>query len=273
MLQRSMILLNQIDWRLRRAAGQRCRRTKMGTGVVLDSLLAYKAAERPAIGALLQLGELPQIVGVAADSPGEMAGLAAGDRVVAVDGLPSMDLMTREGSSYTLPENVLENIGTMSQSALIHFEVERDGKRVSLNAVAVPVCAGMTVLKAARAADAFSDSDNIAVTAGMVSMFDNPDELAFIIGHELAHIIFEDSKIHRISRLRKEERADLYGTFLATCGGFRPEGAIAALGKLKSKARGIPSIPWLHKSFSQRQKVIEAFIARSINCQEEFLLP
>lgn len=270
MVQRSMVFLNQIDWRLRAAAGRNCRRSMLGTGIVLDSLLAYKAADRPALSALLGLGDLPQIVGIAAGSPGEAAGLAVGDRIVAVNGMSSLDLMSREGSEDILPENMLENIGAMPQAEPVRFEIERGGERLARDVDAIAICPGMIAVKVSEAVDAFSDSDNIAVTTGMVSKLGTPDEMAFVIGHELAHILFEDSRHHQISRIRKEDRADLYGVFLARCAGFDPQGAISALEKLKSQAKGRLVIPWIHHSFNQRQKNISSVIHSPINCEDPF---
>jgi|GEM_PF-857786 len=270
MLWRDTLLLNDINWRLRMVAGQNCRRPVLATGIVLDSLVAYRVAERSALGALLGLSEVPQIIDIAFGSPGEAAGLAVGDRIITIQGVSAQDLMSRQGSRDVLPENILQNIGDMPPSKPLRFEVEREGRHLILDVHGMTLCGGIVALKRSRKADAFSDRNNIAVTTGMISMLDSTDEIAFIIGHELTHILFEDSAPQRISRLDKENRADLYGTLLAACAGFHPESAISALRKLKRRSGLRLGFPATHEGFDRRQKAIRKILHSSKKCNEIF---
>ncbi|WP_242130251.1 M48 family metalloprotease [Sphingobium sp. Sx8-8] len=265
-----MLLLNDIDWRLKMAAGQNCRYPTLGTGIVLDSLLAYRATERPALATRLGLGEIPQVIGLAHGSPGEAAGLAVGDRITGIGGIPAMDMMLYLGSRDVLPENILRNIADMAPAKPIRFEVERKGEHFGLDVQGIALCGGTVTLKSSHQADAFSDRNNIAVTTGMVSMLETADEMAFIIGHEFTHILFEDSKPQKISRLEKENRADLYGTLLAACAGFDPKGAITALEKLKRRSGLKLDILKTHHGFDRRQKAIRNLLHSIINCEEIF---
>lgn len=250
-------------------ASRDCRRKVLGTGIILDSLVAYRAAERPALNALLGLDMSPQVIGIAPESPAERAGLAVGDHIIAIDGLSAMDLMSRKGGRDALPENILENIGDMAPAGPLRFEVERSGKRLTMDVHAIALCQGMVALKHSGKADAFSDRNRIAVTTGLASKLTTPDEMAFIIGHELAHIIFEDSISRKMSRLKKENRADLYGVRLAACAGFKAEGAISALEKLRQSRQGIV-ISGTHGSFRQRQHNIKSFLTSPMQCERFF---
>lgn len=79
-------------------------------------------------------------------------------------------------------------------------------------------------------------SDWVCVPTAMTSFMDNEDELAFILGHELGHVV--DSAcaavtLNRQNQIICEMRADAIGFRLLVAAGYSPYAAAGAFGRLE----------------------------------------
>lgn len=130
-----------------------------------------------------QIGERLTIVHVAPGSPADQAGVRLGDRVLAFSGA---ELSSGKAGTEELDEALREHAG----GAAI-LSVERDGGRRELTVVPVKVCDYPVLLSSAggdsNAVNAFADGSNIHITPGMMRFANSDEELALVIGHELAH--------------------------------------------------------------------------------------
>ncbi|TMM50162.1 M48 family metallopeptidase [Qipengyuania marisflavi] len=219
-LRGQLVRVAEIDWRLATVAPQRCARIAAGFGLALDSISAYPEAERPAVAAALNMTDLLQIAAVAKGSPGELAGLEAGDNLAAINGAaiaslydPAVDIPRADQIEALLTRLPIAKPAQIS--------VQRGGDAIDLAITPLPRCAARSILAVSDKVDAYSDQSNLALTTGMVEFAQNDDELALIAGHELAHIMLLDRHDRlQIRRKRKEDEADRLGAELAVCAGY-----------------------------------------------------
>ena len=87
--------------------------------------------------------------------------------------------------------------------------------------VPIPICASRTMLDTGRSLDAYTDTREIAVTSALIDFAENDDELALIVGHELAHVIRQGQPGAPMAGTSGVEAdADMLGAALAHCAGY-----------------------------------------------------
>ena len=74
-------------------------------------------------------------------------------------------------------------------------------------------------------------SDWVCVPTAMTRFMSNEDELAFILGHELGHVV--DTECARIQKVVCETRADEIGFKLLVAAGYSPYAAAGAFGRIE----------------------------------------
>lgn len=126
--------------------------------------------------ALIDIGERPTILTVASGSPAERAGLTPGDRLLRIG---DTDLGTGRRAMAALP--------TVRDTAPMDFVVRRGGAQRTLTARPVVVCDYPAVLVNDEKVNASADGKRMAITTGMLHFAREDEELALIVGHELAH--------------------------------------------------------------------------------------
>ena len=119
------------------------------------------------------------VLGVTDGSPADLAGLEYGDRIVGVDG---EDIGTGEVAYHRLFDIFQED-----NHQAIAFTIERGGEKRELIIGAATVCSHPVQLVYDDSVNAWADGLGIHITTGMMRFAADDDELAFVIGHELAH--------------------------------------------------------------------------------------
>ncbi|WP_051202941.1 M48 family metallopeptidase [Desulfovibrio aminophilus] len=121
------------------------------------------------------------IVTVAPGGSADKAGLRRGDAVLAVNG-QALDMHSRKDvmRSWGIPYKE-------AQKGDVTLRVRRDGKE--FDAVLHPdeVCASIFFLAHSNTVNAFADGRAVYVFQGMMDYAKTDDELALILGHEMAH--------------------------------------------------------------------------------------
>lgn len=140
----------------------------------------------------------PEVLAVLPGSPAEAAAIRVGDHVV--------DLEVRgEGPKSTL-----------------WIEVERGNETIRKPLQYVAECRYPVRATIGDHVNAHVDGETIIITTGLLRFVESDDELAAVVGHELAHRVLG----HRRSRLRSRERAaDYLGVYLAARAGYDPAAA------------------------------------------------
>lgn len=215
-IREQLVAVFKQDYAVRRGSIPFCYSTRGASGALLDSLASYPHQSHETVSGQTGLGILPEVIAIAEGSPAELAGLKIGDRFVEIAGVEFQS----SGENAAMPE-----LTTSAQSALdgpggrtpIPLRLVRDGETLEIELVPEQACAGYSALVLDDDPKAFSDSEDIAVTTGLVELIATSDELAFVVGHELAHTIFADSGDNGLSRREKERRADLFATHVNHC--------------------------------------------------------
>jgi len=156
------------------------------------------------------LGDDPRVLAVAPGLPADLAGIRAGDTIVAVDGKkPRM-----RGDLELKPKQI--------RDGMIHLSVLRDGQQLPIEVPAKLGCEFHARFMFGTAVNAFAARygklTGIYLFGGLLS-FASDDELAVVAGHELAHLVRRHSGSGRVSR-RFESEADYLGLYFAARSGF-----------------------------------------------------
>ena len=216
-----MLRLAEVDWRLRLAATPRCPRAASGIGVTIDHAAAYRPADRALLARTLQMGEMPQIAAVAPDSPADRAGLRSGDELLAIGDVRVAETLAQTADPALFAEDVMDRLADLPEGRPVSLVVRRGRASLRKSVVPVAICASRTMLETRGSLEAHSDSHDIAVTSALVDFTANDDELALILGHELAHVILEAAvDAPPAESLAAEQQADLLGAAIAHCAGY-----------------------------------------------------
>lgn len=147
-----------------------CPKTRRDMGVMIHTEANYPPELR--IAARRQLGatNVPSVFLVAPDSPASRAGIEPGD-VFLMDGRP-------------VGPDVLRDV---LDARMVTLTIRRDAREMSVSIEPETICRSRLRLRASTAINAYANGRNITVSTGMMDFTDSDDELALILGHELAH--------------------------------------------------------------------------------------
>lgn len=170
--------LERVSWGIRAANVELCSaNATYRPGMNVDGLETYRAEHREVVKEALGLGDRPTVMHAFPGGPASAAGLRKGDAIVAVQGVQTA---TRQ--------QVLENANpSIAKGEPVTFTVERGGARQDLVVAPVKVCPYETFLRRSPDVNAYADGEHIVVMTGMMKFVRTDDELAAIIGHEMAH--------------------------------------------------------------------------------------
>lgn len=143
----------------------------------------YNSEWIPAAHSVLRLGDTLSVVGVTPGSPAAEAGLLAGDRIVGAGPLTVADL-TGKNAGKRFAE--FHDTQIAAGEGRLDLRIVRDGSLESLTIDGVAACPYAVVVTQDGTINAFADGEAIYVTTGMMR-FAEDDELAVVLGHEMAH--------------------------------------------------------------------------------------
>ncbi|WP_420479183.1 M48 family metalloprotease [Brevundimonas sp. FT23028] len=237
----------EVSWTLARSNADLCPVNRFRTGWSLQSASQYGDALRPVAEARYGLeGDLPGILAAPAGSPAAAAGLAPGDLILAVEGRPLDRGDVGAASAYDgLDANTALLDAAAAGGGPLDLSVRRAGvvRRVVVQPVAA--CAYPTQIELTGSFRSHTDGRHIFISDRMVEAAAGPDQLAFILAHELAHAVLEHRTqpdvtgprgagnaaltLRRGLSLSAEADADRLGLYLLARAGFDPYQAVAFL--------------------------------------------
>lgn len=210
-----------------------CEKTAPSIGAMTHTVKLYDKKLRPAARREIGAGDEPSIVYIRPGSPADLAGLKAGDVLLDEDDNPI-------GATGKMITQILE------EGAELRFM--RNGEKQTVNIKPEVACDYPVVLKMTSTINAYATGKSIIMTSGMMNFADSDDELAAIIGHELAH--------NELGHIRKiitnillsgfatrytrgfESEADYVGLYFAARAGYTIDGVEQMwrrLGKMNMK--------------------------------------
>jgi Zn-dependent protease with chaperone function len=248
------------------------------TGILFHHLAEYQPADRPRMVALYGLDRGPGILTVLGGSPAAAAGLVAGDTLLAVDGrpFPSPLAVAATGDPKQwrplaeASERLLED-ALRAGPARLHLL--RQGRERDLVLSAVMACPARVRLAYSGQVNAFSTAGGAVVTTAMLDFVRSDDELAVVLGHELAHGILGHPPMRNGEGLlasfgikaptfwHREEQADRLGLRLMAAAGYDLDAAIPFWRRYLGKYDWYPQLFRSHPSLAAREKIAQEEIA------------
>lgn len=212
--------IEDVSFRVMTAAAEFCTGARgMAYGFTAANRHSFGTNMSEAATAAFGLDDSAQVLSVAKGSPAERAGLAVGDVITRVNGVP---IMPGEAAIKTVATAIE---GTGGNGLKLNI-----GGANPRQAVLEPVlsCTYPIEIINSDKVNAYADGEKIRVTKGMMWFAQGEEDLAMVISHELAHNImghagtfssvFQDKK-------SREADADYVGLYIMARGGFEIEKA------------------------------------------------
>src|SRR6266850_3464777 len=164
--------------------------------------------------------------------PAGKAGVKIGDWVVAVNDEP----VGQMGASAV--SEIIQR-ATRARIQPLTLTLSRASSVKQVNLWAVPSCRLIVKLVDSPLVNAFSDGSHIVVTSGLLAFVRSPDELAWVLAHEIGHHALEHSERaklqdvlnrfltatvgevpQKLAQIESERQADQFGAHLLVRAGF-----------------------------------------------------
>jgi hypothetical protein len=276
-----------VAYRLASAGSSLCREPYPLTGMLFHHLAEYLPADRRLMIERYRLDRGPGVLTVLAGSPAAEAGLAAGDVLLTVNGRPfptgaSIAAEPKRKTWRKRAEAAEEQLETELRKGPVGLTVLRTGRELQLTLSSRSACTARIRLahsplgrnKGARDKDvnAFSTDRRVVITTAMLDFVQSDDELALIIGHELAHPILKHPPMHLSDKLlaslgfrsgvfwKREEAADRFAIRMLAAAGYDLEAVIPFWRRFLG-SYDTPQIFRYHPSLGARERIAREEIA------------
>lgn len=250
-------------YRLAAANVDLCRDHMIESGLLIETLAQYGAEYRAAAASVLNLTDRPTVALVVSGSPAARAGIKPGDALIDADRMPfaAAPPSSREGV-FAPVDAAMGILDAALADGVARLTVLRDGQRVAVDVTGIAVCRGRFQVLPGSDADASANGTWVQISTTMAALADTPDELAAILGHELAHNALGHRKASpRIQRVQ-ELQADRLMPYLMARAGFDPQAAVTLWQRLKRKRLGglFPSAT--HPGWTERIRAVSVECAK-----------
>ncbi len=233
----------RVAWRLSEANADLCPTVRQAAGWALHSARQYSPALRAHAEARFGVrGDLPGVLAVPPHSPAAAAGLRTGDLLLAAGG---RQLSAGEADGPAEWDGLAANIRIID-AALAEgpttFTVAREGGTRELTVRPQRVCGYEVQLDPSDELNARADGRRLFISTALAGFAETDDELAVILGHELAHHVLGHRPWNDVGGAARrpnegvwrsrsggggaEQQADRVGLYLAARADYDP--AVAA---------------------------------------------
>ncbi len=216
----------------------------------------------------LHIGPGSTITTVIPHSAADRAGLQVGDTLLSINKV--------RWPSNSEHKAFYQALNSAVKSPSMQMTVSRQNKEYGFLLVADKSCDADIILTREQDAEGFASNSSIVIGVGLEQLLEDDNELAFVIAHELAHIILGHTAPEKKKALEKnqqhsimEQQADTLGIRLMVNAGYNPEAAVSAIRKLDEANRG-PVAKWLdlHGAYLPTEQRIQ-FVRKVFKHQHE----
>ena len=164
-------------------------------GFVLHSAEQYDPTDREGAKRVFGLERYVGVMAVVAGSPAEAAGLTANDQLLSVNGraLDAVSSLVPGRASVEGAQNIL---AAAMKGGPVTLQVSTSAGERRVTFTAEGGCASNVELVSRREINAWADGARVMVSQGLLAECATDDDLALVIGHEMAHNL-----LHHRSRL------------------------------------------------------------------------
>jgi hypothetical protein len=270
-----------IAYRLNTANADLCPRTGPLTGMVLHDGLQYGVGIRPYAMGYFGLGGYPGILGVVPGGPADRAGLKAGDSLVAINGQALPERVPPANDSRAPAYGDLQKAQQALTEALAkgpaELTIRRGGRDMPVRLTPTTGCAYEFQLIPSKELTASANGSIVFITTAMVRYAASDDDLAVVMGHEMAHnVMRHQSRIASGGLAGKllgnlgttpealqtiEREADYVGLYLMARAGYDVRGAQRFWRRFGADYADARNAGWAHPGSLQRSTVLGAAAA------------
>jgi membrane-associated protease RseP (regulator of RpoE activity) len=219
--------LAAVAFKLASSNADSCSHTEIAAGWSLHDLAQYEPGERDGVRRLFSMTpRQPSILAVAPDGPAAAAGLQPGDLLMAVNGRRLDEPLASEASNAPLQRQAAALDAALAQGP-VRLTVRRAGRTRTIELTGVSACATDPQIVLAGDLMALSEGRVLQVSLPLAEYAADDAELAFIVGHELAHGILDAHKGEEAERA-----ADALALRLMARAGYPPRAAGAFWARL-----------------------------------------
>jgi len=276
-LRQDDLRVGTIAWRLATAASAICPRTEAQAGFLFHHLAEYLPRDRATVIARYGLDRGPGVLAVIAGSPAARAGLAAGDALLAANGVPfpspaAAASLTDPGKWRPLAEAAEALLDRQLAAGPLDLTILREGRERHLTLGSVPACAARVRLARSRQVNAFHTGRYVVITTGMLGFLKSDDELALVLGHEMSHSILGHPVMGEGQGVlagfgigagaiwQREAQADRFGLRLMAAAGYELDAALPFWRRYLLRYDG-PQLFRTHPSLEARVRIATEEIA------------
>ena len=267
----------RVGYRLSVANAGLCPAVRNSAGWLLHAASQYSPELRPYAAARFGLeGDLPGLLVVPEGSAADLAGLRRGDLLLSVNGEALTRGMTRRAAAW---EGVEANIGILDLALAagpVDLAFRRDGADQTARLTPQRACGYDVQLDPSDELNARADGKRLFITTAMAGFTATDDELALILGHELAHHVLGHRSWHEAETRGREtqtvpafsgsaggaeRQADRVGLYLAARAGYDPAIAPGFWRRFAVFNWRVRFPGWSHPSAEARARALEEAVA------------
>ncbi|OGU00763.1 MAG: hypothetical protein A2W29_13465 [Gemmatimonadetes bacterium RBG_16_66_8] len=169
------------------------KKSRQDFGLTLHDLTFYPTPDRDIAAKLFGAGDRVTVRDVLPDSPAAAAGMRQGDTLVSING-------TALGERHTAQAVELLKIPSEGPCT-IEIQVLRAGRVRALRLTSTQVCDIPAFVVSSDAVNAYTDGSRVFVTTGMLNFAERDEDLALVVGHEIAHAALGHVTKRRVNSL------------------------------------------------------------------------
>jgi beta-barrel assembly-enhancing protease len=248
-----------MSWRMQTANVALCPTKTAISGLALHALSQYRTGQRAAATAQFGLRDRVGVAAVAPGSAADRAGLKIGDALLVVDGQATPTVGANVG--YAPVGQVETMLDAALANAPAELEIQRQGgveERIALTGDTG--CASRIQIIAGGAINAAADGQYVQINAAMLNFAASNDELAVIVGHELAHNILRHRALKTPSK-QAEYAADRMGVWLMARAGYDVDAVIPFWTRFEKRTNAGIFADGTHPSSKKRLAAVAAAVA------------
>jgi len=276
-----LIALTNLDQRVARvghrlsvANAELCPAVRNAAGWLLHAASQYSPELRTHAAARFGLdGDLPGVLAVPDGSPAARAGLVQGDLILGVNGETLTRGPDRRAAAFEGLEANLQRLDLALARGPVTLVVRRDGQDRTVSLTPELACGYDVQLDPSDELNARADGKRLFITTAMAGFAATDDELALVLGHELAHHVLGHQDWHEAETRGRQTRtvpalsdtpggnerqADRVGLYLAARAGFDTAVAPGFWRRFGAYNWRVRFPQWGHPSAEARARALEA---------------